>query len=50
MAITEWGKMGELEKGEVPYIREEKIIVPRWIDARSRTYYYKVFLQECSIL
>jgi hypothetical protein len=45
MAITEWGKIGELEKGEVIHVQEEAIVVRRWRDAELRIYYYKVSLQ-----
>jgi hypothetical protein len=44
MRITEWGKMGELEKGECLHIREEAtiLVVPIGRDGGLRTYYYKV--------
>ncbi len=45
MEITEWGKIGELEKGEAIHVQEEAIVVRRWRDAESRIYYYKVSLQ-----
>jgi hypothetical protein len=41
-SITEVEVGGELEKGEVPHIWEEDVNVPRWMNTRTRTYYYKV--------